>query len=493
LWFYGTHIISGAGSDAASGVEYMDIIRNRSYVPSPIRIEVDGFNPATGATNVTATMYSTTAALVNEDFQLVLFEDDVNTAPATYDDTHITRALFSDTISLTGAGNTAAFNHTFVIDPSWDPTKLRVVAFVQLQDKTIIQAGSGDPVPNFRVRAMVPFSRTEIGPSAVPYETPSMTVMNVGLAETFTIDLIIDVAPADWTIAFKDDGGTTHTGPLAFGLSGDTSTTFKAVVNPASAGYAQFHFEITSPNLTRPLDIPFVYITDDVDALVVDDDGGESFEDYFTAALDSAGKSYGVWDRGASQLTTEVADSIDLLIWNAGWAFPTLDADDKLFLANHLDNGKALFLSGQDIGWELNDPLGSPDPVWYETYLHANYIRDDTNIMWVYGVSDDPITNGLDLYIDGGTGASNQDYPDEIEPLDGDATQILNYQDTPGTFGAAIRSTDSVTGARVVYLGFGFEGIDNAQDRHDLLVPAVRWLQGIVFEDGFESGDTSAW
>lgn len=56
-----------------------------------------------------------------------------------------------------------------------------------------------------------------------------------------------------------------------------------------------------------------------------------------------------------------------------------------------------------------------------------------------------------------------------------------------------MRSTDSVTRAQVVYLGFGFEGIDNAQDRHDLLAPAVRWLQGVVFEDGFESGNTSAW
>ena len=291
-------------------------------------------------------------------------------------------------------------------------------------------------------------------------------------------------------MAFKDNTGVTHTDPLAFGLTADEQTTFTAVVNPASPGYMRYHFEITSPNLTHPLEIPFTYITDDVDALVVDDDGGETFEDYFTEALDGASKSYGVWDRDASPLTTEVADTFDVLIWNAGWAFPTLDADDKAFLADHLDAGKKLFLSGQDIGWELNDAGASPDPVWYRTYLHTNYVRDDTNIMDLYGVSGDPITDGLTLRITGGTGASNQDYPDEIEPYDADATQILYYT---GAYGAGIRSTDSVTGGQVVYIGFGFEGIDNAQDRQDLLVPAVRWLQGVVFEDGFESGDTSAW
>ncbi len=110
--------------------------------------------------------------------------------------------------------------------------------------------------------------------------------------------------------------------------------------------------------------------------------------------------------------------------------------------------------------------------------------------MDLFGVAGDPITDGLDLHIAGGDGANNQAYPDEITPFDADATMILNYQ---GNFGGGIRSTDSVSGAKVVYLGFGFEGIDNAQDRHDLLVPAVGWLQGVVFEDGFESSDTSAW
>jgi hypothetical protein len=107
------------------------------------------------------------------------------------------------------------------------------------------------------------------------------------------------------------------------------------------------------------------------------------------------------------------------------------------------------------------------------------------------GVVGDPITDGLSLHIAGGTGANNQQYPDEISPYDADATEILYYQ---GDGCGAIRSIDSVSGAKVVYLGFGFEGIDDAQDRYDLLVPALNWLRGPeVFADGFESGDTSAW
>jgi hypothetical protein len=48
-------------------------------------------------------------------------------------------------------------------------------------------------------------------------------------------------------------------------------------------------------------------------------------------------------------------------------------------------------------------------------------------------------------------------------------------------------------GGRVVYLGFGFEGIDSDQDRHDLLAAALEWMDPVIFTDDFETGDTSAW
>lgn len=466
----------------------MNIILNRSFDPAPVRVEVDSFNPTTGAVSVTVTMVSTTYSLNAENVHIILIEEDVNTAPATYDDTHVTRDIHSDTITLAGAGNTAVFNHTFTLDPGWINGNLRVVAVVQLADKTIIQTGSSDPAPDFKARAMVPFSRTVIGPGDAPYETDPLTIMNVGLTDTFTISATIDEAPPGWTVAFRDGGGTLHTDPLAFGLAGDAQTTFTAVVIPVSAGYARYHLTVTSPNMARPLEIPFTYITDTVDAMLVDDDGGEAFEDYFTAALQNSGVSYGIWDRGASALTAEVAQISQLLIWNVGWSFPSLDADDQTFLTQYLGDGKALFISGQDVGWDLVANGGGA--AFYQNVLHTTYIRDNTNIYDLNGVAGDPITDGLSLRIQGGTGANNQDYPDEIAPADADGSAILNYV---GDGCGAIRATDSVSGAKIVNLGFGFEAIDSYEDQRALMVPAVHWLLDIVFADGFEDASTGAW
>jgi hypothetical protein len=309
----------------------------------------------------------------------------------------------------------------------------------------------------------------------------------MGFTDTFTINLIVDDGPPGWTASYCDDHGTCHVGEYSFDLSAGASTEFDANVIPDSPGFMRYHFEITSPNLASTMVIPFTYITDDLDVLIVDDDGSDDYENYYTAALDTLGFSYGMWDRAAAKLTPEVLQAYPLLIWQVGLSYPTLDADDRAFLTEHLDSGGRLFVTGQDIGWELN----SDDPLWYHTYLHANYIRDDTNIYYLNGVAGDPISDGLVLHIQGGDGANNQAYPDEIAPRDTTATQILAYQ---GDGGGAIRSYDPASGARVVYLGFGYEAIDNPTDRAALLGAALEWL-GIneLLVDGFESGDTSAW
>ena len=248
---------------------------------------------------------------------------------------------------------------------------------------------------------------------------------------------------------------------------------------------------MASPNLAAPLVIPFTYLTDDADVLIVDDDGAEDFESYYTAALDSLGLSYAVWDMAVGKLPDDVLQAYRLLIWQVGESYPTLDAVDRDFLEQHLGAGGSLFLTGQVVGWDLNDSSsGNTDPAFYQSYLHATYVRDDTNILYLNGVAGDPITDGLTLHIAGGDGANNQTYPSEISPRDGNVT-ILSYQ---GDGGGGIRATDAASGARIVYLAFGFEAIDNAQDRADLLGSALAWL-GVneLFVDGFESGDTSAW
>ena len=487
--FRGTDLTIGA----STGAQYTGKVLDHSFVPSPIRIAVDPLNTTTGAVSATVTMYSNTYEVDAENFRFALVEEDVGTTPGPVYHTHVMRDLHSQAISLSGLGNSVTLNHTFTLDPSWDTTNLRVIAFVQLGDKEVIQAGSDDPQPTDKIRAMTTTDRLVFGPPHGTHTTGDITVMNIGSFDTYTVGVVVDTAPPGTVVSFTDGGGATHTTPQVFDLANEEQTVFRLNLSPGGPGQISAHLEITPDSSAPVVSVPVDYYTDDLEVMVIDDDGGETYEDYFTAALDTAGISYGIWDRGLNPLAPEIAVYYDTLIWNAGWTSTTFDEDDKVFVAAHLDAGNSLFVTGQDIGWEMNDPGASPSPadkVWYETYLKADYVRDNTGIKDLDGVPGDPLTDGLDLHIAGGDGANNQSYPDEIAPIDADATEILHYT---GGYCGAIRSEDSLTGAKVVYLSFGFEAIDNAQDRHDMLIPAVQWLEGIIFTDGFESNDTSAW
>jgi hypothetical protein len=469
--FNGTTWQVGGDDTVAAGGPYLGVVEGTSYFsPSPLQVEIISLDLATGDIGVEVTVRSSTFALQDDHVRLLLVEDNVDGAH-----THVTRAIISDTISLAGQGSTAGFNKTFTIDPSWNTDELHAVVFVQqAADKAVIQATSSYPQPDYSIRAMVPFSRMQIGSSA-EYAGEDVTVHNVGLSDTFEITLVVDHMPPGWTVSFSDAGGGTHTSPYSFDLASDAQTTFHVNVAPGASGWMEYHFEITSPNLSKAHVIPFTFFTDDLDALVVDDDGGESFESYFTATLDAAGTCYGVWDLARSKLTPEAGTAFPMLIWNVGWSFPSLDETDRSFLRTYLDNGGRLFLSGQDIGWDLNESDDNQDRLFYTSYLHASYIRDDTNLLHLDGVADDPITDGLSLTIAGGDGASNQDYPSEIEPADADAVAILNYQ---GDGCGAIRAVNSSSGARIVYLAFGFEAIDNATDRNTLMRESIEWMEG---------------
>ena len=482
--FDGLTKVVGAGTATANtGEPYLTIVAGTTLKPSPIQVEIDSFNPTNGAVSATITMYSNTDTLTSDTVLFILTEDDV-----TSQHTHVTRDLVYETVTLSGAGSSTTINTSFAIDPSWNTASLHAAVLVQrVTDHDVLQAASTYALPDYSVHGMVPFPRVLFGPSSGTFSSDDFTIMNLGLADTYTIELIVDNAPPGWQVEFVDDLGGTHTTTYGFGLANETSTDFHVNVIPASRGQAVLHFEVTSTNLSSPVVIPFAYFTEGLDVMLVDDDGGESYDDYFTTILDAAGKSYGIWNRDLSPLTVDVAQNFDVIIWNVGLSYPTLDADDQAFLTGYLDDGNALFVTGQDIGWELNDGGASQ---WYQDYLHAVYVRDDTNIMNLDGVPGDPVTNDLDLVITGGTGASNQTYPDEIAAADADATEILYYT---GGYCGAVRSEDSVSRARVVYLGFGFEGIDNDLDRTDLLLDALQWIGPEIFSDGFETGDTTAW
>jgi len=239
------------------------------------------------------------------------------------------------------------------------------------------------------------------------------------------------------------------------------------------AGYSSLTVtSMRNPSLVETIN--FTFISDGTEILVVDDDGGESYEDYYESAI-PAERFQGTWTRSDQAPTADDLSSFGFVVWETGEAAPTLTEEDRDALSSYLGAGGRLFISGQDIGFALADPASNEYSAgtldFYSNYLHANYVADDAGLSALTGVNGDPISDGIDIEIAGGDGADNQTSPSIISPRRG-ATNIFYYGVDDA--GAVKAETD---GHKVVYMAFGFEAIDNQNDRSEIMSRAIDWLQ----------------
>jgi len=234
----------------------------------------------------------------------------------------------------------------------------------------------------------------------------------------------------------------------------------------------------------------FRVIIGKIPVLIVDDDRGDyQAEIMYTSILDDLNVNYAVWDRwNNGPLGPDQLANFPIVIWLCEWAFPSLDIDDQIAISNFLDFGGSLFISGQDVGWDFNDPsgYGYSQRDFYKNYLHAIYQADVSPVTDVLGIAGDPIGDGLRFNVyQPGLPIDNQ-YPDEIEP-DSGATTVFEYAGgSHHKFGVKYDGDHNV-----VYLAMGLEAIDAAEStlpteysltRTLVMKRIINWLNFIEFE-----------
>lgn len=241
----------------------------------------------------------------------------------------------------------------------------------------------------------------------------------------------------------------------------------KFTVNLTAAGGYQTSYEF--------------YLALSPSVLLVDDDDGARADVYFTTVLDSLGISANTQNRQKDgPLTFETMLPYPTIIWQCGPSFfETLDSTDRAELTLYLETGGNLFITGQDIGWDLCDPNGfqlsasnAASLAFYENYLHARYYNDDSEFATVSGVDGDPISEGLsfDIY-EPGLPAEAQ-FPSEIGVFD-PAVSIFNY---PNRLSGALRYAGLY---RLVYFAFGgYEAIVQKPARDLVMRRVMNWLNG---------------
>ncbi len=215
--------------------------------------------------------------------------------------------------------------------------------------------------------------------------------------------------------------------------------------------------------------------------LVDDDDNGPDVRASFAAALDALGVAFEVWDTANTDNEPSLAQlsPFNTILWFTGDEFGGTagpGASSETTLGEWLDQGSnCLFMSSQDYFFDRGlTPF-------MQTYLGLAAADSD--------VAQTDLTGAGSAFT--GLGPYTLSYPpldnfsDELDP---DGTAEVAFVGNNGN--AAINKATSTY--RTVFFGFPLPAIGAAADREQVLSTILRYCSAL-FEDGFESGDTSAW
>ena len=176
-------------------------------------------------------------------------------------------------------------------------------------------------------------------------------------------------------------------------------------------------------------------------------------------------------------------DDYDIVFWILGdesTVDETFSHEEQALVKSYLESGGYLFVSGSEVGWDLDYKGDSQDNSFYYNYLKAKYISDDAISNSAIGV----INSSMDecSFLFGQT--YDEDYPDEIEAINGSSIcmKYNNGKDAGVQFSGKFGS--STESARLIYLAFPLETTADNSSFHQVISSAYGFFTTAVSVDG---------
>ncbi|MCP5064507.1 MAG: hypothetical protein GY936_18875, partial [Ignavibacteriae bacterium] len=188
---------------------------------------------------------------------------------------------------------------------------------------------------------------------------------------------------------------------------------------------------------------------------------GHTFISKFGQALEAESINFNSVKNSEIQNGSFKLEDYDYVFWILGdesTVDETFNSTEQTLVENYLENGGSLFVSGSEVGWDLDYKGSEKDKNFYNNYLKANYISDDAgNPTSANGIENTALT---ECRINFGQ-TYEEDYPDEIEPQNG-SVLCMKYSngkgagiEYSGSFGT------SASTSNLIYLAFPLETTAN--------------------------------
>ncbi|GAB4277826.1 MAG: hypothetical protein Kow0080_29020 [Candidatus Promineifilaceae bacterium] len=184
--------------------------------------------------------------------------------------------------------------------------------------------------------------------------------------------------------------------------------------------------------------------------------------------------------------TLETLNAYDAVIWSnpqdsPGYVF----AGDVLNA--YLEGGGHLLISGQNVA--AFDAYGFDAQAWFYTKLQAVYLGKLPAYYWLYGRPDSLFANAV-FTLNGGNSASNQWQTDVAGIQKGSLTEPAVYYSNGQIAGLQAGHCQPF---RMVYFGFGLEGVRDGQSRMRLLADSLAYFDEPPVVNGLAWQETAVY
>jgi hypothetical protein len=465
--------VVGAGSTVIN--TFRPIVLSRMSVDSPVEITSVGY-AGEGGGSVTAKFKATdTITYSNLQAQFVLIEESNPSYPWT------AKEVETAPISLSAPGDSMVVTRNF--DVAFTPVgDLQIVVFLENTSGPWVMLQSQLVPDPYAIAQATSVYASEIELSGTA--SYAATVTNGGTAvDTVTVSISQDELPAgvgasDWEASFREAGGTWTSSPTEFVLNPSETLSLEARVIDnigTTTGMCVTTLTTTSGgNPTRSGSSSFATFVDTPSILLFADDMGFGNESHWETELENLGYSAMTWvAQTRGRPSTELLNSFWAVLWTTaqGNSF-AFTGQDETAVQDYLDNGGNLYLASMNF-------LSSRESAttFTQDYMHITSWTNDTGSeLYATGVTDDEISDGMELHLVYGPPPYNVDHFTVEAPA-----EVIFTDVTPGNSGLKVAEGSS----KLVFHSFPFECVsffeaDAPNNRETLLGRVLTWFEGDV-------------
>ncbi len=206
---------------------------------------------------------------------------------------------------------------------------------------------------------------------------------------------------------------------------------------------------------------------------------GNPFVLKYGNALDNLSLNFTSIKNSALLDSTVLLNNYDYVIWMLGdesTVDETFSHKEQGIVKHFLESGGNLFVSGSEIGWDLDHKGDTQDKDFYHNYLKASYFADDAASGSVSGIQNTSM-DGCSFHI-GQT--YDEDYPDVIQPAQGSDLCMKYSNGKDGGVEYAGKFGISNVEGRIIYLAFPLETTANDDEFNKVIQHSIDFFNGSI-------------